>query len=429
MNKFFKFKLIIFLFLSSSFLVGVFHVADSDTIDELKNKISEREVAIKNLEAEIATTENQIENIRKNQKTLSGTIAIYDAERKKFLTQINLNEKKILNKELEIEALEVDIGDKNQSLRDTALGLGETIRAINHLESESTITSILKHNKLSELWNYIDQSKTISISLDNHIENLKQIKTGLEKNKSQAESAKKQLQNLKKELSSQKKLVENAKAEKEKLLKETKNQESEYQKILKKQLALKDEFEKELLEFESALQFEIDPSRLPESGQKVLRYPIDTKIIITQYFGKTKFANANPQLYNGQGHNGIDFGIPIGTPIKSVANGKVIGYGDTDKSCPKTSYGKWILVEHQNGLSTLYAHLSTFSVETGDIVGVGETIGLSGNTGYSTGPHLHFTVFATQGVKIMERRSKVCNAIYKMPVADLRAYLNPLAYL
>ena len=93
------------------------------------------------------------------------------------------------------------------------------------------------------------------------------------------------------------------------------------------------------------------------------------------------------------------------------------------------SYGKWIMLKHANGLSTLYAHLSLQSVSVGQQVATGQILGYSGNTGYTTGPHLHFTVYASSGVQILNRRSSVCGATYTMPIADLKAYLNPLLYL
>ena len=79
----------------------------------------------------------------------------------------------------------------------------------------------------------------------------------------------------------------------------------------------------------------------------------------------------------------------------------IVGTGNTDEPRGCYSYGKWILIKHENGLSTLYAHLSLIKVNAGETVNTGDIIGYSGNTGYSTGPHLHLTVYATQGVKIV----------------------------
>lgn len=89
------------------------------------------------------------------------------------------------------------------------------------------------------------------------------------------------------------------------------------------------------------------------------------------------------------GYNSVDFGAPVGTPVLASANGKVIvakpsGYNG--------GYGKYIVVEHDNGTQTLYAHLSSVLVIVDDEVTKGEKIALSGNTGRSTGPHLHFEV-------------------------------------
>ena len=91
------------------------------------------------------------------------------------------------------------------------------------------------------------------------------------------------------------------------------------------------------------------------------------------------------------------------------------------------------MVVHGNGINTLYSHLSEIDVSKGQSVATGQTIGLSGMTGYATGPHLHFGVYATEGTQILTlkqfRGTKSSCANATMPVASIDAYLNPLSYL
>jgi len=89
----------------------------------------------------------------------------------------------------------------------------------------------------------------------------------------------------------------------------------------------------------------------------------------------------------GQFHAGIDFRVKVGDTIRSAFDGKV---RITKMGKGKKGYGYFIVVRHDNGLETLYAHLSKILVEPDQIVKSGEVIGLGGNTGRSTGPHLHF---------------------------------------
>jgi len=89
------------------------------------------------------------------------------------------------------------------------------------------------------------------------------------------------------------------------------------------------------------------------------------------------------------GRNGIDFGIPVGTPIKSAAAGTVI---ISRAGSWNGGYGTYVVVKHNNGTQTLYAHNSSNAVVVGERVNQGEVIAYSGNTGKSTGPHLHFEV-------------------------------------
>jgi murein DD-endopeptidase MepM/ murein hydrolase activator NlpD len=100
---------------------------------------------------------------------------------------------------------------------------------------------------------------------------------------------------------------------------------------------------------------------------------------------------------------------------------------DAQKGC--YSYGKWILIDHDNGLSTLYAHLSVMSVSAGDKVNAGQIIGYAGATGYSTGPHLHFTVFDRDAVQVSQFTWSIGCKNTKVPYAPYEAYLDPLEYL
>jgi murein DD-endopeptidase MepM/ murein hydrolase activator NlpD len=83
-------------------------------------------------------------------------------------------------------------------------------------------------------------------------------------------------------------------------------------------------------------------------------------------------------------HNGIDISIPTGTPVKPVSSGVVIYCGS------RSGYGNTVIVEHDNGIVTLYAHNNRLMVTQGQLVTSDTILALSGSTGRSTGPHLHF---------------------------------------
>jgi len=89
------------------------------------------------------------------------------------------------------------------------------------------------------------------------------------------------------------------------------------------------------------------------------------------------------------GYNGIDIGASVGTGILAAANGVVIVARDSGWN---GGYGSYVVIQHDNGTQTLYAHMSAVSVSVGDIVAMNQSIGRVGQTGKATGPHLHFEV-------------------------------------
>jgi murein DD-endopeptidase MepM/ murein hydrolase activator NlpD len=86
----------------------------------------------------------------------------------------------------------------------------------------------------------------------------------------------------------------------------------------------------------------------------------------------------------GRLHAGVDFAAPIGTPVHAASNGTVTAAG------PASGYGQWVKIAHPGGVSTVYGHISRWTVTVGQGVQAGQLIAYSGNEGRSTGPHLHF---------------------------------------
>ncbi|VAW70510.1 hypothetical protein MNBD_GAMMA09-2185 [hydrothermal vent metagenome] len=112
--------------------------------------------------------------------------------------------------------------------------------------------------------------------------------------------------------------------------------------------------------------------------------PVDGRI--SSIFGLRRFFNEQAR----RPHSGLDIAAPQGTPIKAVAAGTVIESGDFFFS------GNMVYLDHGQGLITLYAHMHKINVQTGDKIHKGQILGLVGETGRVTGPHLHLAVIANQ---------------------------------
>ncbi len=96
------------------------------------------------------------------------------------------------------------------------------------------------------------------------------------------------------------------------------------------------------------------------------------------------------------GHDGIDLGVPVGTPVLAAADGVVTFVGQ------ESGYGNHVEIRDADGTVTTYSHLSAFVATVGQPVQAGQPIALSGNTGHSTGPHLHFEVKLPDGVTVID---------------------------
>lgn len=127
----------------------------------------------------------------------------------------------------------------------------------------------------------------------------------------------------------------------------------------------------------------LDSYSLKMALGELFKCPITAKWRLSSPYGY----RADPFTGVRKFHTGMDLAAPTGTPVKATLDGKVVAVSFNQV------YGNYVIISHINGYQSLYAHLHTTNVKVGQRLNQGEKLGLVGNTGYSTGPHLHFTVY------------------------------------
>ena len=128
--------------------------------------------------------------------------------------------------------------------------------------------------------------------------------------------------------------------------------------------------------------------QIPASAGHSTRYRFiwpEPKAQMSQPFGPSHLALEPPYAGYPHFHTGIDLVEPFGSPVFAADDGVVALVGSSSQG-----YGRYVVIAHSGGLDTLYGHMSTAVVKVGQVVVQGQTIGLEGSTGNSTGPHLHF---------------------------------------
>lgn len=419
MRRSFFLKTFLVFFFGAALLMA-FLPASASRLDELKNLIGERQGQIKALEEEIAALESQIDQNASQAKTLKAAIARLEAKIKKLNADVRLTQQKIDAAQLTIEKFSVEINQKSRDIAAKRLALGTILKTIYQTETDSLVEVMLKHREFSDFFSDLEYIGGLESAVKYDLDTLHILKGELEDSQGQAMDQKRRLTSLERELLDRKALEENTQKGKNQLLVATKNREAGYQKLLKDREQKRAEITEEIRRVEDELRKLIDPTSLPPAGKGILGWPVKNSKI-TQTFGLTSFSTGRTDVYKNGRHNGIDLSAGVGTPIFAADDGTIKAAGDNDIGCPGGSYGKWVLMNHPTNLATLYAHLSLIKVAMGQEVKRGDLIAYSGDTGYTTGPHLHFTVYDARTVELRIQRS--CG------ITPFGGYLDPMMYL
>lgn len=381
-------------------------------IDDLKQQIAEKENEIKELEKKNAQYQGQLDATKQASTSLKNEIAKVEREINEITITIKKTQTKIFETNVRVEELKGQIAVKEEEIATSKEQLAHMIRALNSRDDTGLLALVLSVNSFSDVFSQQQYIVSLQREVQANLNDLKDFKQELQAFKASQEKEKVSLDTLEDNLKNQHEIVTDQKSGKETLLKQTKNKEKEYQRLIAEIEKQRQSTEKEVNVLEAKLRLAIDKAKLPV-GAGILQWPIDN-VRITQGYGKPNWKAA----YDF--HNGIDIGAPTGTPVRAALSGKVVGVGNNGKY----AYGKWISIDHGNkNITTLYGHLSLQKVSMGQMVATGDIIGYVGSTGYSTGPHLHFTVFASESYTLLNSSSV---SGLKIPVGGT---INPMDYL
>ncbi len=341
--------------------------ATQSDIDALNEKKQNAQDELDGVQDQKETATNELDQINAQISSLESEI--YSLETK--LNDLNTS---IDQKQKDIEAKQLEMEQKEELLKDRLVAMYKG-------GGTSYLDVVLGSSNYIEMFTKYNAVKTIAekdTELINEVANQKQT---IETEKAELETSKAEVETVK-----QVKDAKNAELKAAQVSKQnTINNLSEEEKKLQKTIA----------EFEAAIdkaQEEIRNStnNVINSGggyegsfKGVLEWPISYSYnIITSIFGNRTAPTAGAST----NHGAIDIGVSY-VPVYAPADGKVILAGWV------SGYGNYIMIDHGNGYYTAFGHLSRFNVSVGTVVSTGQQIAVSGNTGISTGPHLHYEVY------------------------------------
>ncbi len=405
-------------------------VAFAAAPEDLQQSIQNKSRELQEVNSKIQATQSQITELQGQGKTLKQTLAALGYQVDQVNLGIKSSEINIDKLRLELKSLGYELGEVSTEIDSKEEAIAKILRQLQQKDREGLLVVLLKNNTLADGLFEIQALRDVQNNLSLNVSELTVFQEQLKNNLTLSTDKKSQVEVENVNLKSRRSILADQQTEKDQLLKETKNQEGLYQKKLTELESQQRGILDEITRIEAELRTRFKPTDLPSKKTASFVWPVTLdggKIRVTQNWGETALAG---RFYKGQAHNGMDIGAPIGTPVYATDEGQVVRVDHNGRSY---QYGRYILIDHGNGLSSLYAHLSGATVEAGQSIAKGQLIGYVGDTGFVTGPHLHFGVYATPSGGWQIVGSKSQPGFVSIPPANglvpIGITLNPQNYL
>ena len=363
-------------------------------LNDLKDQKKELAEQIAQVKGQYQANENEIEDMVNRKNSIDQQIALLHAQIDNINQQIAAYALLIADKQDELDEAQFRLDELNEKNK-------ERIRAMEEDGNISYWSIIFKASSFSDLLDRLSMIEEIAASDQKRLKELSEAADLVASAQAELKSEKDELNETRQELDATQAELDDKRAEADALLTELVARGEEFQAMLDASEALQEELmeqiaqkEKDLkaAEYQEWLATYVPPTTKPTGSDTT---PSDgapsssgwisplKSYKLTSPFGMRK----HPILGYERMHNGVDMAAPAGTPIYAAKSGKV-----TAASFQSGGAGNYVSINHGDGFSSIYMHMTRYIVSVGDYVSAGQVIGYVGSTGLSNGNHLHFGI-------------------------------------
>ena len=345
-------------------------------IDKLKNNASDLSQQKKELQSKISALSDDIANNMKKKELLDSEISVLSSEISNVESQISTYAELITQTEAEL----LDAQEREAAQYELFC---KRVRAMEERGTISYWSVLFKADSFTDLLSRLDFINEIMDSDQKVIQDLQDLQAEIEEKKESLETQKAESEAAKAELVSKKSDLNKQREAANALVAQLRASKSEYQEDMDDLSAEAEAVQAQILKLSKELAAQQAAQGKPSNaalGGYI--WPVSSRRITSTFGGR-----ASPGGIGSTNHKGIDIGgVGYTTEIHAAKAGTVI------VSQYSRSYGNYVVVSHGSGNTTLYAHMSSRKVSVGQYVNQGDVLGITGSTGNSTGPHLHFEI-------------------------------------